>query len=104
MGQQRVALKHHGSVPLVGGQGIDGLIAQIDFALVRALKARDHAQCGGFAAAGGAQQRHKGARFDFQIGILHGVKILAGFWVFVDFGDMLQTNAFLFFRHINRPP
>ena len=42
MGQQGVALEHHGGVPLVGGQGIDGLTAQVDFALVGAFKARDH--------------------------------------------------------------
>ena len=51
--KQRVALEYHRRIALVGREGVDGLVAQIDFALVGALKARDHAQRRGLAAAGG---------------------------------------------------
>ena len=85
MGQQGVALEHHGGVPLVGGQCVDGLAAQVDFSLVRAFKARDHPQGCGFAAAGGAKQCHEGARSDFQGSILHRIEVLPGFGVLIDF-------------------
>ena len=104
VGQQGIALEHHGGIPLVGGQGIDGFAAQVDFALVRAFKAGNHPQRGGLAAAGGTQQRDKGAGCDFQISILYCIKVFSGFGVFVYFGNMLQANAFFCFRHFSLPP
>ena len=97
--QQGVALEHHGGVPLVGCQLVDGLVAQIDLALVGAFKACDHAQGGGLAAAGGPQQRHKAARLDGQGGILHRVEILAGLGILIDLGYMLEPNALFHFFH-----
>ena len=93
VGKQRVALEHHGRVPLVGGQRVDGLAAQVDFALVRRFKAGDHAQRGGLAAAGRAQQRDKGARLDGQVHVVHGVEILAGLGILVDLRDVIQLDA-----------
>ena len=104
MGQQGVALKNHGGVPLVGGHGIDGLVAQINFALVGTFKAGDHAQRGGLSAAGGTQKRDKGTGLDLQIGVLHSIEILFGLGVLIDFGNMFQANALFLFRHINYPP
>ena len=84
VGQQGVALEHHGGIAFVGGQGVDGLVAQIDLALVGAFKAGDHPQCGGLAAAGGAQQRHKAARLNIQRYVAHGVKILARLGILIN--------------------
>ena len=91
--EQGVALEHHGGVALVGGQGVDGLAAQIDLALVRAFKARDHAQRGGFAAAGGAKQGDEGTGLHLQRHVVHGIKFLAGLGVIVNFGNMIQFDA-----------
>ena len=91
--EQRVALEHHGRIPLVGGQGVDGLSAQIDFALVRAFKAGNHSQRGGLAAAGGTQKGHKGPGDDVQIDVMDGIKLLVGFGVPVDLGNMIQLDA-----------
>ena len=54
VGQQSVALEHHGGVPLMGGQVVDHLLVKADLAPVHRVEARDHAQQGGLAAAGGA--------------------------------------------------
>ena len=53
--QQGVGLEHHRGVALVGREGVDRLVTKVDLALVGAFKARDHAQRGGLAAAGGAE-------------------------------------------------
>ena len=82
--KQRVALEHHRGIALVGGQLVNGLAAQVDFTLVRAFKAGDHAQRGGLAAAGGAQQRHKAARLNIQRYVAHGVKILARLGILIN--------------------
>ena len=102
--EQRVALEHHGRVPLVGGQLVDGLVAEIDLALVGALKARDHSQRGGLAAARGAQQRHEGPGLDLQVGVLHGVEVLLGLGILIDLGNMFQAYAFFLFSHSLSPP
>ena len=105
VGEQRIALKHHGGIALVGGEGVDGLLPQVDFTLVRAFKAGNHPQGGGFAAARGPQQRHKAARLDVQGYILHRVKGLAGFGVGVDLGNMVQPNPFLLLAgHVSHSP
>ena len=52
VGEKGVALEHHGGVALIRRESVDGLIAEIDLALVRAFKAGDHAQRRRFAAAG----------------------------------------------------
>ena len=102
--EQGVALEDHRRIALVGRQRVDRLVAQVDFARIRAFKARNHAQRRRLAAAGRAQQRHKAARLDGQGHVVDRVKLLAGLRVVVDLGDMLQANAFfLFLRHVNPP-
>ena len=103
--EERIALEDHRRVALVGRQGVDRLVAQVDFALVRGFKARDHAQRRRLAAAGGAQQRHKAARLDVKRHVMHGVKRLARLGVVVDLGDMVKANALLFLGgHVSPPP
>ena len=97
MGKQRVALEHHGGIPLVGGQLIDLLAAQPDAALVGAFKAGDHTKRGGLAAAGGAQQRHKAARLNIQAHLIHRVEILLGLGINVNFGNPVQFNTLFLF-------
>ena len=50
-GKQRQVLKHHIDRALIGQHAVHGLAADQDVALVRALKARNHAQQGRLAAA-----------------------------------------------------
>ena len=102
--EQCVALEYHGGIALVGGQDVDGLAAQIDFAFVRAFEACYHAQGGGLAAAGGTQQGHETARLNIQRNVMHGIKILAGLGILVNFGNMVKANAFALFRHFRCPP
>ena len=99
VGEQRVALEHHCRVALVGGQLVDGLVAQVDFALVRGLKAGDHAQRGGLAAAGGAQQGHELARLDVQVDGIHGLEGLVGLGVQIYFGYALQAHTLFDIAH-----
>ena len=93
MGKQRVALKDHGRIPLVGGQLVNGLVPEIDFPLVRGFKAGDHPQRRGLSAAGGPQQRHEAARFNVQIHVVNRVKILSGLRVLINLADMTQPDA-----------
>ena len=85
MRQQGVALEHHGGVALIGRELVYRLLPEIYLALVRAFKAGDHAESGGLAAAGGAEQRDKGAGLDGKGGILHRVKVLTGLGVLIYF-------------------
>ena len=59
MGEQRVLLKHGVHRTLVGRHARDVLALQKHLAGGRLQKACDEAEGGGFAAAGGSQQRHK---------------------------------------------
>jgi len=97
--QQSVALEHHGGIALIGGQLIDGLAAEVDLAGIGAFKARDHAQRGGLAAAGGTQQGDKAARRNIEVGIMDGVEVLAGFRILIDLGDIFEADAFFHFFH-----
>ena len=101
--EQGVGLEDHGGVALVGRELVDGLATQVDLALVGALEAGDHAQDRGLAAAGGTQQRHELARRDLQVGVVHGIEVLAGLGVLVDLGDVLQTKALLLLCHAIPP-
>ena len=59
MGEQRVLLKHGVHRTLVGRHARDVLALQKHLAGGWLQKACDEAEGGGFAAAGGSQQRHK---------------------------------------------
>ena len=56
VGIQGHILKHHGHVPLLGGDGGHGGIVQEDLASIRLFQPGDDAQRGGLAHAGGPQQ------------------------------------------------
>ena len=59
MREHRVILEHHAHVALIGGDAVYHLAVHADFARFDGVKADNHAQQRGFAAAGGAQQRKK---------------------------------------------
>src|SRR5690606_17841388 len=56
---ERVALEHHGDVALLGRKVVDDLTPDRNVAARYVLQTGDHAQNGGFAAAGGTDKRHK---------------------------------------------
>ena len=64
-GKEREALKHDGDVDLRVG---DGLFVPVDLAGGGPREAGQHAQHGGFAGAGGAEERDDLARHDAQVG------------------------------------
>ena len=66
VGENGVVLEHHADVPLVGGHVVDPLVAEIEVAALDGVEARNHAQQGGFAAAGGAKQREEFSLLDVQ--------------------------------------
>src|SRR5882757_2617272 len=70
MGEERVALEHHGGAALHLRQADHGLAADADVAAGRLLVARDHAQDRGLAAAARAQQAAIGTVRDGQAEIL----------------------------------
>ena len=99
VGEQGVALKHHGGIPLVGGQAVDGLVAQIDFPLVGAFKPGDHPQGSGFATAGGAQQGNKIPGGHGHVDGIHRLEFLIGLGVDIDLGHVFQAHAFFCVAH-----
>ena len=88
MGEQSVALEHHGDAPLVGGDLGNIPLTDKHAAAGGVLKAGDHPQRGGFAAAGRAQQRHHLAVLDVQGDVVHSHEILAGIRLLEDLGDL----------------
>ncbi|MNI55066.1 hypothetical protein D3C73_1099930 [compost metagenome] len=66
MGKQRVVLKHHADLPLIGRQIRDQLIFDEDLAVVRLREPRDQVQQRGLAAAGRPQQRQEFTAPDLQ--------------------------------------
>ena len=99
VGPQGVILEQEAHVALVGGQVDapvrvkDHIAVDADGALRGGLQARDHAQGGGFAAAGGAQQCNEGIAFDIQVQIIHGNELAKAL------GYVFQND----FRHISHP-
>ena len=59
MGEEGIALEHHGGVPLIRGQAVHPGVPDVDITGGGNLKAGDHAQDGGLAAAGRTQQGYK---------------------------------------------
>ena len=88
--KQRVVLEHHRGIALVRRLLVDLLVAEIDLADVRALKARDHTQGRGLAASGRSEQRHEFAGLDVQRHVVDRVEFLLRFMIKVDLGDMIQ--------------
>ena len=71
MREQGVALKHHGRVPLIRRLGRDILASDKQFSGRGDLKAGDHAQSRGLAAAGRAKKGNEFTGRDFQGDIIH---------------------------------
>ena len=100
VGEKGVGLEHHGNAPLVGGDFGNVSFADKHIAAGGILKAGDHPQGGGFAAAGGAQQRHHLTVLDFQIDVVNSHEILAGIRLLEDFRYVLQDHAGAFLAEV----
>ena len=72
MRKQRVALEDEADVAPICGYARHVPLADQDFAAARLLKAGDHAQRRGLAAARGPKERQELARLNHQIDIAHG--------------------------------
>ena len=96
MRPQGVVLKEEADVALVGRnvdallRGVDDLAADNDFAGGRRFQTRNHAQRGGLAAAGRAEQGDEAAVGDIQIQVLNGREAAEAL------GNVFQNN----FRHV----
>ena len=69
--EERVALEDGVHVPPEGGQAGDIGLAEMDPAGGGVLEAADHAQRGGLAAAGGAEEREKLPAVDLERQVVH---------------------------------
>ena len=67
MGENGIVLEHHADVPLAGVFIVDPLFVEIKVAALNGVKAGDHTEQGGFAAAGGTQQGKELAVPDVQV-------------------------------------
>ncbi len=67
-----VALENHGDITILRSNVVYKISVDIKLALGNVLKACDHAQRGGFSAAGGTYKHDKLAVFYFKIEILNG--------------------------------
>ena len=95
MGVQRVVLENHGDIAVLGGDIVDELAVDVQLAAGNLFKAGDHAQCGGFAAAGGADQNDEFLVGNVQVERLNGHNALIGD-LEVDFLLLGFVSLFLF--------
>ena len=72
---ERVALEHHGDVAILGRHIVDHAVADADFALGNLLQAGDHAQAGGLAAAGRADEDDEFLVLDLDVQVVDGDNI-----------------------------
>jgi hypothetical protein len=68
---QRVVLEDHRDVAVLRGHIGDVAVADEDAALVDLFEAREHAQRGGLAAAGGPDQDEELAVGDLEVDLVH---------------------------------
>ena len=66
VGENGVVLEHHADIAFGGVQIVDAGVVKVEIAALDGVKARDHAQKRGLAAAAGAQQGKKFAAADAQ--------------------------------------
>ena len=78
MGEQRVALEHNAHVAAMRGQRHDAAVIKPDVTRGGIGKAGDHAQRGGFAAAGGAKQDNELTGVDLERDVGDGVRVAIG--------------------------
>src|SRR5690606_35286189 len=92
VGEERVALEHHGDVPEVGGQAGDVVVVQPDLALGGTLQPGDHPQDRRLAAARRAQQREQFSLRHVEVDMVDGQDVASE-----TFDEALQLDA-------GRPP
>src|SRR6185312_2777742 len=68
---ERIVLEHHGDVTVTRRDVVDDVATDPDFAGGDLLQAGDHAQRGGFAAAGRSDQHDEFLIRDVQVDALH---------------------------------
>ena len=85
---ERVVLEDHRDVAVLGGHVVDQLVADVELALADLLEPRDHAQGGGFAATGRADEDDELLVVDLEVEIAHGGHV-AG----IDLEDVAEGNA-----------
>ena len=88
VGKQGIRLEHHGDVTLGGGQPGHVFVADQDAPGGRCFQAGNHAQCGGLAAARGAEQGGQAAGFKTQRDIVNSRLALR----VVAFDNLLQHH------------
>ena len=88
MGVQGVGLEDHGDVAVLGGHVVHDLAVDEQLALADLLQAGHHAQGGGLAAAGGADQHDELLVRDLQIEVVDRRDA-----AIVDLFDALQTQS-----------
>ena len=87
-----VVLEYHADVPFMGGQVVDGLVVKADLAAVHRIETGDHAQQGGFAAAGGAQQGEEFPGADGQVDAVQRLKVAITFDGVLDGDSMAHVD------------
>ena len=75
MGIESIVLENHGDIAVTGLKVIDHNAVDLDGTVGNILKAGDHAQGGGFTAAGGADENDKLLVSDLKVEILNGYDI-----------------------------
>ena len=78
VGVQSIVLEDHGDVAVLRGHVVHQTVADVQFAVRDLLTARYHAQGGGLAAAGGADEDDELLVLDVDVELLHGDDALVG--------------------------
>jgi len=73
---ERVALEDHRDVAILRRQVVDDPIADADLAAADLLEAGEHAQGGGLAAAGGADEHHQLPVPDLEVEVVHRLRAI----------------------------
>ena len=85
---QRVVLEHHRDIPVFRRDVVDQAAVDVEFAVRNFFQPRDHAEGGGFTAAGRPDEDDKFLIFDIQIEIRYG-----GDAGRINFIDVLQLQT-----------
>ena len=88
IGIEGIALEHHGHFTLAGTPVVGQLAIDEEITLADVLQSGDHAQRGGLAAAGGADEHDELTPLGFQVEVMHGVEAIG-----IDLVDILQRKV-----------